>query len=505
MLKSKEMKVLAEVVFYTLLILLPVNISKHFFTDFSFVHGILVDYYLPTIYLTDLLIVFILLTWLVEFFSSFRPNRMSGGIFGNRINELVSETKDPLAELGMTDDIKGNFIFILRSRLRRLRSSAAEVPLTNYLYLTLFLFIIWSALSIFAAQDKAAAVYRFSRFLLYVLLALWMKTHLKMPRDFSKVKWALLIGLIFESALAVFQWFKGGSVFGFYFLGEPNFNGFISGIAKTGFLGEVRVRSYGTFSHPNVLGAYLSLLLPWLFLSFPWRSRFLRILTIALCLMALFFSFSRTAWAAAAVGVVLYFLLTRSRSEPKAFSLARFSLILIFLVFFLLSGNLNDPFSLSRRVELTSISTQMVRSSPIFGVGFGNFILKMDEFGRVSGWTRFLQPVHNIFLLVGTEVGTVGLGFFIAFFSLLFITLIFQLRKNLRFPSTVPVIGPAAGTLQLLIKRVNEDQQIVSRLLLVNLFQVFILGMADHFFLTTAQGSLLLWTLVGLVFLQVSN
>ncbi len=63
------MGLVSELVFYTLLILLPVNLGAHFSADFSYIHGVLVDYYIPTVYLTDLLVIFLLGTWVVEIVS----------------------------------------------------------------------------------------------------------------------------------------------------------------------------------------------------------------------------------------------------------------------------------------------------------------------------------------------------------------------------------------------------------------------------------------------------
>lgn len=471
------MKAWAEVVFYTLLILLPVNISKHFFTDSAFVHGILVDYYLPTIYLTDLLILTLLLMWLWEIITHFKSHRW--------------DLKDQIS------NIKNTY-----QRLKSLKSAPSS---SDYLYISLFLFLTWAGISIFGAQDKVIAIYRLARFLMYVFLALWMRAHLKLPRDFGKIRWSLMTGVLVESLLAVFQWVKGGTVFGFYFLGEPSFNGLMAGIARTGFLGETHSRAYGTFPHPNILGAYLALFLPWLLLFFGFRSRFLKVLALVLCVTALFFSFSRTAWVTAAFGILLYSILTRKTVEAKLISAARFGLLAVFIIFFLLSGSLNDPLSLTRRVELTSISTQMIRSSPLLGVGFGNFIIRMDDFGRVSGWIRFLQPVHNIFLLIGAETGIIGLILFLLFLFLLLYNSILLFRRSRYLPEAIPIAGPMAGTLQLLLRRFHGEQQLLTILLLINLFQLLILGLADHFLVTTAQGLLLLWVLLGLVFLQLSN
>ena len=52
--------------FYLLLLLIPTQLGYHFWPDFAFVNGIRVDYLAPTIYLTDLLILGIGISWLLS-------------------------------------------------------------------------------------------------------------------------------------------------------------------------------------------------------------------------------------------------------------------------------------------------------------------------------------------------------------------------------------------------------------------------------------------------------
>ena len=52
--------------FFVLALLLPVNLAKHFIYPGAYVDGILVDYLIPTLYLTDLLIAAIAALWLFE-------------------------------------------------------------------------------------------------------------------------------------------------------------------------------------------------------------------------------------------------------------------------------------------------------------------------------------------------------------------------------------------------------------------------------------------------------
>lgn len=462
------MKLLGELTFYTLLILLPVNLGQHFFSNAAYIHGVLVDYHLPTVYLTDLLVLFILCTWLTE-------------INLANLKYQISNIKDTY------------------QRLKKFESSSA---LYLYIFISLFLFLLWSGLSILWAPLKDVAFYRYARLLEGALLAFWVGTHVNLRRDFGKCCSALFLGVSYESVIAVGQWFKGGSLFGYHFLGEQPYNVLTPGIAKTGFLGEVRVRAYGTFTHPNVLGGYLALFLPWL----SWRlisKRFNLTLTgmLLLALLALFFTFSRAAWLAAAVGLISSSLILRRerlRLTGKVWLGITGGLFL--LAGFYFSGTFNDPFSLTRRAELNSLALKMVQQSPWLGVGWGNFMVKLEDFGRVSGWTRFVQPVHNVFLLILAETGLFGLTFWLLFllFSLFWL---FHLWNSSRFkkPSTA-AIGPASATLQLLLSQNGQDTYRFAGLLLVGFGQVIFLNLADHYFLTLPQGSLLFWLLFGLVF-----
>jgi hypothetical protein len=51
---------LHQKIFWLLIFLLPVQLGRHFWPDFSFVLGLKIDYLAPTVYLTDLLVLLIL-------------------------------------------------------------------------------------------------------------------------------------------------------------------------------------------------------------------------------------------------------------------------------------------------------------------------------------------------------------------------------------------------------------------------------------------------------------
>ena len=66
-----------------------------------------------------------------------------------------------------------------------------------------------------------------------------------------------------------------------------------------------------------------------------------------------------------------------------------------------------------------SISERIIADNPIIGVGTGQFIMTTERlFSNLEIWQY--QPVHNVFLLIWSEWGIVGLVLFILFLWKLF-------------------------------------------------------------------------------------
>ncbi len=416
----KEIKKFEKLLFGLLLLLLSVNSAKHFIFDFCYVDGILVDYLIPTVYLTDMLVWGLLGLWLFRVFQNL--------------------------SLGLNDLRIANSLAVRTAKL------------------FLLIFVLVSGLSVFQSLNQPVAVYRWLKLVEYVLFAFYISEHVDLRKDWSTIIKLLSIGVLFESVLAVAQWLKQGSIFGYWFLGENKYTASTLGIATFDFFGTKKVRPYGTFPHPNVLGGYLSIVLPWVFCTGlkgikgikggkGLKERFtindLRLTAFVLGLIALFLSFSRSAWVVGALGLLASF--------PS--SILNSSFILL------------NSLSFIRRAELNWIALEMVKDHPLLGVGLNNFTVAMSGYGEVSGWIRFLQPVHNVYLLIAAEVGLVGL---VLFFCLLFSVFSFLLKER-------------------------------SYLLLISMLQIILLCFVDHYFWTLPQTSLLFWLLVGLAFTVRDN
>lgn len=291
--------------FYLIVFLIPSNLAKHFILPSSFVGGSLVDYLIPSVYLTDILIILLLI---------FKPIK----------------------------SIPKSIIIFLLCLLPSVIFSASPIP----------------------------AIYKWSKFVEIGLLATWVKQY---RPNFKK---ALLAAVIFQSLLAVGQWLNQGSLFGYWFLGEQPYTAATPGIDKiVWFDGSLKIPPLGTTPHPNVLAGFLA------------------VAGGAYAAIPLFLTFSLSAWLA--------FLI-----RNKWFLIGA---VLILLVWGKNLSFMAPESSFSRRSQLTQMALLMFKDRPLTGVGLNNFTVVMDRYGYIPATTRFLQPVHNIYLLILSETGLIGL------------------------------------------------------------------------------------------------
>jgi O-antigen ligase len=67
-----------------------------------------------------------------------------------------------------------------------------------------------------------------------------------------------------------------------------------------------------------------------------------------------------------------------------------------------------DEGSISKRAYLNMAALRMIKGNLWLGVGAGNFLVRLPEYQKMNQFF-WLQPVHNIFLLMMTEIGILGL------------------------------------------------------------------------------------------------
>jgi hypothetical protein len=308
-------------------------------------------------------------------------------------------------------------------------------------------------------------------------------------------KLLLFVGGVIQSAIALLQFITQQSL-GLSWLGESIIGPNILGVAKFSFEGEKLIRAYGTFPHPNVLGIFLlfslsaglSLMLTKkeLLSNFRWRYRSIFFGELFLIYVGLLLTYSRSIILLTAIisfifaysqrGYInkLYQNLCQQLHIPF-FLRTSLAIIVIFTTLFA-SYNLLAPRlclhcpgdeSISLRKTYQRTADLMILQNIFTGVGLGNFIQTSKKFSpALPSWN--LQPVHNLYLLIASELGLIGLLLFL-------VTTFFYSAHNLRLR---------------FLKKYPLD-----------LFFILVLlaGFFDHYFWTLQQGQLIFWIALALV------
>jgi hypothetical protein len=188
----------------------------------------------------------------------------------------------------------------------------------------------------------------------------------------------------------------------------------IKGKEISNWLGFPRARAF--MPESSFWGAFLlipiSLLLPFAFGTRDIRSRFF----LAIFLIALLFSFSRTGWFGFLV-IALYFLFKHFQVSKKLMNFIRIlvpgSILALLLLIFILPGLLPQftmklttfvDFSAFERFRVQKQSFMLFLDHPILGIGWGNTSFYIDSL-----------VTYNFYLQVLLETGIVGFMFFTFF------------------------------------------------------------------------------------------
>jgi len=241
---------------------------------------------------------------------------------------------------------------------------------------------------------------------------------------------AFVGGLILPSILGFFQFFSGiapeSSWLGLALHSASQLG---PAVIETG--SERFLRAYGTFSHPNVFGGYLAVGLVVLnYLFFRFRSlknihfsSFLFPFSSFYFLLSFSFvlTFSRSAWLSffSACCVILFVFFWKRRDQIKII-FPSFAILALFLLvpIIIFSPLIISRFQPSLPLEERSISERLSQyesywpvtsDNLFFGSGIGTYTLSLAEkFRDQSVWNY--QPIHNVLLLILSEVGIVGLA-----------------------------------------------------------------------------------------------
>jgi len=348
----------------------------------------------------------------------------------------------------------------------------------NMIALLIMLFAIVAIAGVFfTAREKVLAFYLLLQFALMGLFFLMVVNEVLSQDELMKL---FLGGMIFQAGLAMAQFFAQHSV-GLNFVGEPYVTAKTLGVAKIDWVGTKVLRPFGTFPHANILGGALFISILMSFHQFRKKHLWL-VIVLAFLSAAFVLSFSRSAFFALIVAFLLYVSLTEDKRVFKIVFLSA-SFLVFFLIFFNLEViffkrffQLSGDDSLLERVNYLFISKRMFMEHPL-GVGLGGFTVNMQNYADDKLLPWLFQPVHNVFALVGNEIGLLG-AFLLLF---LFVYIFYALLK---------CISNKKNT----IAERNYGQILMSLL-----GGVIVICFFDHYFYSIYQGQVMSAFLLGLI------
>ncbi|MFH0930296.1 MAG: O-antigen ligase family protein [Candidatus Moraniibacteriota bacterium] len=428
-----------RILIVTFFLTFTLNIRKVFLTPHSFLNGEFNEYMTMSFSWADLLMITTILIYTIKYISS------------------------QLSALPHSETIPSN----------KYNSKSIHSSLTNVSRETFYLlvFLAWIGLSIFWSQYRPIAVYRFFTFIEIVLFAIVATKSLNNTKWLKIAFFAVIINGLFQSLLGIAQFIHNESL-GLRILGESIIGSNIEGVAKIIINGEKHIRAYGTFPHPNILagfllvplfiiiGALLSRKLSYLgkqrtraepnlsdtltqdipsafssaeekkqenvshetFLEFIPRWALFTILIITG--LGFLLTFSRSAFLGLFIGLVILFArISYMRSSRRIlknnFKLSATSIIALMFITILMLTNTSffSNQSLQERNLYQNVSYETILKHPLAGVGIGQFVIsEYQNYPNLESWQY--QPVHNIYLLVFSELGIIGLTSFVLFLAI---------------------------------------------------------------------------------------
>lgn len=189
-----NLKRLEFFLFYLLIFFLPTQLAYHFWPDWAFVFGVRVDYLAPAVYLTDVLVIGLLVSWLI--------------------------------------------------RKRTLSKHS-------------FWIFIFAIVNVGFSISPWVSFWKWLKILELIFFAKYIYDNKKLfkTKTFAKV---LSVSLVLISVIGITQFLLGRTIGGpLYFLGERSFDLSTPGIALQNIFGKDFLRSYSIFSHPNSFAGYL--------------------------------------------------------------------------------------------------------------------------------------------------------------------------------------------------------------------------------------------------------
>ncbi|MFA5024563.1 MAG: O-antigen ligase family protein [Patescibacteria group bacterium] len=328
------------------------------------------------------------------------------------------------------------------------RDYGERLPEIWYFLAGLELFIFFS---FFFASDQLLAFYHYLIFLLGLGLFYMLREGTEQKNyqdcclDKARVLYSLISSVFLQALLGMYQ-FLTQSSFACKYLGLAQHDPQTLGTAVIETASGRWLRAYGGLDHPNILGGVLAVTL--IFAAYLLAKKkllnsakevgesILLFVFYFFGLFALLFTFSRTAWLAFIVSLIILLIIFIRQKDSwvlgRYLAIIFFSLILVTIAIFPYHELLQTRLNASGRLEQKSLverkqylwqAKDLIQKNWLFGVGIGNYTTTLERQNVIKKTAWDYQPVHDVFLYLWAESGVFSLIFFLGF-------LFFLVRKG---------------------------------------------------------------------------
>jgi O-antigen ligase len=248
------------------------------------------------------------------------------------------------------------------------------------------------------------------------------------PRELNIYLLTLAGSVMLQATLAAMQYATGRS-FGLSVFGE-------AAPIMAGVNFEAVARPTGLFGDPNIMAYFFEITSPlMLALMFVTRDRLQRLIYFVATMAGLagiLVSLSRASWITVPVTFGFITLMVYGRRlltlRSAIIGIVALGVIAAAAVYVwpIISARLlgDDAGSEGQRMPLNLAALAIMHQFPWVGVGLNNFAITFTDYDTTgAAWVRpdLDYVVHNLFLLVGTEVGGIGLAAFLWYFGSVFL------------------------------------------------------------------------------------
>ncbi|MEW5948869.1 MAG: O-antigen ligase family protein [Thermodesulfobacteriota bacterium] len=190
--------------------------------------------------------------------------------------------------------------------------------------------------------------------------------------------------------------------------------------------------------HAHAMVIFFGLALPWLFYG---HSKFVKVsafILLAAYLANIIGTGARVGWVSLGCALVMFLILLKHRFKYSLWVISIFSVVTTFLALSLLPHlptfarlQFTKDASYSWRMDTYRQALEMVRDHPLLGVGTGNYLAEYHNYlGTTPRLSRyFMGWLHNSYLQIWAENGTIGFLIFLFFMLAIFFGLLHAYLK----------------------------------------------------------------------------